>query len=196
VERLAAGVREHAPGVDFWCLTDTVVPGVECVPLVRDWPGWWAKINLFSPALDMGGRRYAYFDLDTLVLGDLSDLFSYEGEFAMLSDFYRPEIPASGVMLFRPGAITERLWAAFTADPERIMRRHRRSDHWYATQCEPDRLQDLYPGRIASLKLHCRRERPGDGVSVVCGHGRPRLDQPAAGWAYTEWRGLAGAVAA
>jgi hypothetical protein len=188
VRALAAGVAEHAPGARFVALTDVDVPGVECLPLVGDWQGWWSKVEMFRPGIFDGLTLYV--DLDSLVTGPLDCFASYAGELAFLSDFYRPAIPASGVVLFRPGETTERLYREFARDPATIMRQHRRSDYWYSSQVEPDRLQELYPGRIVSLKVHCREKPPGEGVSIVAAHGRPSLHQPGAGWAHEAWSAL------
>ncbi len=168
----------------LWCLTDLSV-GRAGIPLEHGWPGWWSKVEIFRPGLFEG--LVLYLDLDTLVVDDLAPLAEYSGRLAMLSDFYQPKIVASGVMLFRPGAHTEAVYSAFQADPLRIMAAHRRSDFWYAKQLDaPDRLQELYPDQLVSLKAHARLRAP-DGARLVCGHGRPRLSDPAAGWAHTEW---------
>lgn len=192
VEKLYAGVREHAPGVDFWCLTDVDVPGVECIPLPADaGPGWWAKVALFHPAMTFdSGRRYLYLDLDTIVTGDLADLLAYDGDFAMLSGFYRPALAESGVMAWAPGPHTEAIWHAFQHDPHHAMTRVRRDGRFIASHVECDRLQERYPDQIVSLKVHALRGLPG-GARLVCGHGRPRLSDPASGWAHAHWVGLA-----
>lgn len=74
------------------CLSDVDVP-CERVPLITELPGWYAKLELFhmtGPVL--------YFDLDTVITGDLSEIASYPHQFTMLRDFTHPEYPASGVM--------------------------------------------------------------------------------------------------
>jgi hypothetical protein len=71
VQVLAAQVKQHMPGAVFQCLSDVPVPGVDCIPLLHDWPGWWAKIELFR--LDGG---FLYTDLDNVVLSSLDELFT------------------------------------------------------------------------------------------------------------------------
>ena len=34
------------------CLSDRKVEGVETIPLRHDWPGWWAKMEMFSDVID------------------------------------------------------------------------------------------------------------------------------------------------
>ena len=166
------------------CLTDMDVPGVATIPLVNDFPGWWAKVELFRPGLFEG--PVLYMDLDTLPVGDLDDLCAYSGPFAMLSDFYRPQMAASGVMAWTPSAETEAIYAAFLRQAAKGIPGGR-SDFWYAAHApKPVRLQALFPGQIVSLKAHARTGPP-EGARLVCGHGDPRFTSPAAGWAQTQW---------
>lgn len=185
VHALAAGVRQHLPGARFACLSDVHVPGVPTIRLEHGWPGWWAKVELFRPGLFPG--RVVYLDLDTLPVGDMTDLGCYDGPLATLSDFYRPEHMASGVILFDPDAVGH-VYDAFRRDPEGIIAAHPdRSDFWYARVLgDPDRIQDLYPHQVVSLKAHARQRAPG-GARLVCGHGPPRFSSPEAGWAHELW---------
>src|SRR5262245_61940013 len=69
VARLRDGVARHLPLTHrFVCLSDVEVP-CERIPLEHDWPGWWAKVELFklkAPVL--------FFDLDTAIVGDLENI--------------------------------------------------------------------------------------------------------------------------
>ncbi len=70
VERLARGVRRHAPAFTrFLCLTDLPmdIDGVERVCLRHDWPAWWAKMEAFRPGLSDGTMLLC--DLDTVLTG-------------------------------------------------------------------------------------------------------------------------------
>ncbi len=151
-------------------------------------PGWWAKLSLFDPETFEAGDLVLYLDLDTLVVGDLTDLVSYDGDFAMLSDFYRPSLGQSGVMLFRAGSEpVTRIWDAWSADPEHVMCSHRGDGEFIRSVVpEADRIQALYPGQVVSYKVHAHDGIP-DGARLVCGHGKPRFSDPAAGWAHQLW---------
>jgi hypothetical protein len=148
------------------------------VPLVDadPWPGWWAKLGLFRPGLFTG--RILYLDLDSVVVGDLSDLAAYAGPFAMLSDFLRPVRPASGVMAWDAGAEAPRaIWDAWMRDPEGHMHAHQGGgDQAFIRSVVGDgvdRLQDHVPGQLVSYKVHCKDGVP-DGARVVSAHGRPK----------------------
>ncbi len=185
VRKLSAQVAQHASRPHrFVCLSDVDVP-CERIPLVHDWPGWYSKLELFRPGLFRG--PVIYLDLDTLVVGDLGPIEAVaDGPFAMLSDFYRLERPASGVMTWV--GTNNMLWDAMVeystsgAKPQP----RRRLDHWLEGRVTPRRLQDLAPGCIVSFKAHAKHAIP-EGASLVCGHGQPRFSDPRAGWAHRRW---------
>jgi len=169
VERLRRQVQDHLP-VDhrFVCLSDVDVP-CERIELETDWPGWWAKLEMWRPGTFDG--PVLYFDLDTLIVDDISALATYSGRRAALNDFFNPEMAATGVLAF-DGTDTDDAWA-YIMD----------SLKWFGGRSDlflvpifrhADRLQDLFPGLIGSYKAH----HLGDGPrhhSVVCFHGEPTL---------------------
>lgn len=188
VRRLHRQVKEHleAPH-DFVCLADGDyghLPHMSAVPLEHDWPGWWAKMELFRPGLFEG--RVLYLDLDTLIVGDITSLVSYDGAFATLRDFGDPRISASGVMAWdgrQPPPIYE---AMPDGGPPR---RNARADLWWNKQVwTPDHLQDLYPGMFGSYKASGLEDGPG-GFSVVCFHGTPKMHELPGTWVERAWRG-------
>lgn len=183
------GVEKHLPrDHDFVCLSDVPVP-CRRIPLEHDWPRWWSKLELFRPGLFDG--PVLYMDLDTLPVGDLSEIASYRGELAMLSDFYREPYAQSGVMAFTPGPRTEAIWEAWIKAPERHMKAHRGDGEWlHSVVGTVDRLQEIYPDQIVSLKVHAhpmKAKGPPEGARLCAGHGRPRFNDPAAGWAHAAW---------
>lgn len=190
VHALKRGLAKHAPPHDFVCLTDDCgVSPVWRVPLKHPWPSWWSKLNLFAPGQFTGPT--VYLDLDTLVVSDLSDLCSYTGDFAMLSDFYRPKVAQSGVMLWTPNRKTEAMYETFRDDAAAYMKQFRGDGEYLRSSYPgigPQRIQEMFDGQVVSYKVHAR-EGPPDGARLVCGHGRPRFDDPKAGWAHTYWRG-------
>lgn len=175
---LRDGVARHLPAARFVCLSDVPVPGVETKPLLFGWPGWWSKIELFSPGTFSG--RVLYVDLDSVVVGDLSDLAGYAGPFAMLSDFYHPSRPASGVMAWEAGCDEAlAVWRAFKANPAAGMRA-KGGDQGFVRQVLGDdvaRLTDVSPAQIVSYKVHCKGGVP-NGARLVCAHGKPKPWHP------------------
>lgn len=119
VERLARGVRRHAPAFDcILCLTDLplAVAGVERVPLRHDWPAWWAKMEAFRPGLTDGLTLLC--DLDTVLTGP-ADALAEPGLAAMEDYFHKGRL--SSALLRWHGAELDILYATFAAEPERWM---------------------------------------------------------------------------
>lgn len=175
VERLGEGVLLNGDPDNFVCLTD--VPAVsrycETVPLERDWPGWWSKVELFRA---FRGPT-VYFDLDTVIVGDLTDVLlqSKRAPITLLSDFYRPAALQSGVMAWNGD--WSRIYEFFTERTAFLMDFHRRADRWgdggYIGSQVPGarRWQDVLPGQVVSRKVKATRNA---NERVVCFHGRPR----------------------
>lgn len=173
VERLRQQAETHAPDAEFICLRDDGVGGW---PLQHDWPGWWAKLCLFSlpgPVL--------YMDLDTSIVGDLTPLLrmAAKHDFIALRDFYRPQNMGSGLMAWRGDM--RHVLTAFQADAEDVMRTHNRPEKWGdqgfidpLTADVREHWQDLLPGAVVSWKAHCRNGGIPASARVVCFHGRPR----------------------
>jgi hypothetical protein len=144
--------------------------------------GWWQKLRLFRPGMFADGL-VVFFDLDTIIVDDISALSEYAGDFATLQDFWRPGGIGSGVMLFRSG-FGEHIWNDFAkagfpqSDP-------RGDQHWLERYQRPDILQDMFPGMFHSYKTTCTNGVPA-GARVVCFHGRPRPHE-AKGWPQEYW---------
>jgi len=172
VTRLRDGVAANMQSAyKFVCLSDVQIESVNTIALKTDWPGWWAKLEMFrlnGPCL--------YFDLDTIITGDITPLANlcYQHNMIMLRDFgYKGKgvEGASGVM----GWSGDMSYLTNRYDPQKTY--PGLGDQGYiATQCHPVYWQDIAPGRIVSRKLHRDRK----GASVVCYHGQPRPHET--GW--------------
>lgn len=175
VVRLAKSVNRHLPGIPFFCLSDVPVPGVTVRPLVTDWPGWWAKMELFRP--DLIGDLL-FFDLDTMIIGSLEDIANVN-RLTLLEDFYRPTGLGSG-MMYIPQDKRARVWASWVRNPLLWMDKYKAGgDQSFLEQAWPDdkaaRWQDLVGSQVLSYKAHIRPANivPKD-TRVVCFHGQPR----------------------
>ena len=183
---LQDGVASHLPLPHrFVCVTDTEVNGVETRPLRHDWPGWWSKVELWRP--DNFTGRVLYFDLDTAIVGDLSDLASYDGRFGMINDLGLPEggknrhrFGASGVMAWAASPTLSRdIYETFARMSESAMkgREVAGDQHWIAGSVNDawDDLRALYPGQIQSWKFTAgRNQEIPEGTRVLCWHGHPK----------------------
>lgn len=143
-------------------------------------PGWWAKTELFRPR----DKRILYFDLDTLILGNLDPLFEYDGPFAILKDWYNPGYNSS-VMSISPGFRPD-LWSNWK---QANMYTIGGDQDWITQQvplAQVDLWQDICPGMIGSYKADELQEGPRD-FSVVCFHGQPKMHEFTEGWVHAAW---------
>ena len=174
VERLVAKL---SPFGVVTCLTDYDGPLPCCtLPLIAGLPGWWSKMELFRV---FRTGRTVYFDLDTVIAGDITPLLQVSAPFAMLSDFYAPHRPASGVMVWQGDWSV--LWHEFRqADPAQYQTSEKWGDQGFIAECVPNiaRLQDIEPGLIASYKASTPDQKAQ--AAIICYHGLPRPHQT--GW--------------
>lgn len=186
---LAGQIGVAAPGARFICLSDDPsVPGY--TPLKHDWPGWWAKMEIFGlkgPCL--------YMDLDSVVTGDLAPLLAAAGgrSLTVLRDFNWPQREVQSSLMAWSGDMSA-LYHRFAADPGRHMAENA-SPRWWGDQgfierqaAEPSYWQDIMPGAAVSWKKHCAAGIP-ESARIVCFHGKPRP------WEVPEFAGLYRAAA-
>uniref|UniRef100_A0A6M3IYW2 Putative glycosyltransferase n=1 Tax=viral metagenome TaxID=1070528 RepID=A0A6M3IYW2_9ZZZZ len=194
VSRLYFGVRRNLRRpFKFWCLTDSPA---ELWPGIFKWKindarltGWWAKMLLFRPLGNMLRGRVLFFDLDTVITGNLDPLADYSGEFCMLRDFYHKTRLGSGIMAFAAGYGRE-MWEAFSKDPLLFMREFGGDQDFIQAQVKAaDCWQDVAPGTCASYKVHCKQGLP-DGAVTVSFHGQPKPDEVNDAWVRHHWIGV------
>lgn len=175
----------------FVCLSDVDVP-CERIPLKHDWPSWWSKIELFAPGIITD--RTLYLDLDTVLVGEIG-ISKVDCDFAMLRNFWRPDMVGSGVMWFSGDDTPHHVYEKFTRQPDAYIAHHqRRADGpyvgdqafiWDAMGHEVAHINNYLPG-IKSYKMHCLRRLPPD-ASIVCFHGKPRPTEVGADWMEQHW---------
>ncbi len=191
VEHLHDMVRRHLPAdslAQFACFTDDPQPyaaGIDKRSLPEGLNGWYNKLSLFRRGLFPEGDRVVYFDLDTLIIGPLDEILAYDGEFAILRDFLRQGGFGSGVMLWRAG-VGHDIWESFLA--EGFPHVEGGDQIWIERHRPPrvDPLQERFPGRFVSYKLHCQLQAPA-AAAVVCFHGLPRPHEATTGWVPLVW---------
>lgn len=173
VARLRDGVRKHLGAHRFVCLSDVDVD-CERIALTENWSGWWSKLELFRPDLE---GNLLYFDLDTVIAGDLSDMAGIN-RLTIMRDVYRPDGLQSSVM-YIPQDEKRQVWERFTEAPEHFMTQYMSGgDQAFLEPLWGESAaiwQDCLPGQLASYKADHIAER---GVPTNCRavifHGRPR----------------------
>lgn len=184
VRKLKAGIARHLPVEhDFICFSDREHEGVETRGLPPGLPGWWNSLYLFSRGQFAPDDRILYFDLDVVITDDLSFLAGYDGPFAGLRDPYYPDQFWWTVGAWR-GDECARIWDRWNELDRPLLRM---GDQMWMQMMRPDavRLQDVFPKKIVSYKVHARRAVP-DGAAVVGFHGLPRPHE-CEGWVAERW---------
>lgn len=181
VARLFDGIKENMPaGIDYRCicLTDdpATVPQTIDVRFVEDeLTGWWAKLNLFKPDVFNPGDRILYFDLDTIILGDLAGLAGYAGRFASLRDPFEGGILNSSIMAWEAGTF-DHVWTRWD-EAGRPQFDPRGDQNWIGQiiGVKPDYWHEMLPKQTVSFKKDCWLSGaiPKD-ARVLFFHGRPR----------------------
>jgi len=127
---------------EFYCLTnrpDADIPAIK-IPFRNNWPGWWAKVELFRPDLPCG--RTLYLDTDTYIVNSLKPILDYQGDLVMFdsnrskSMWSRPPMNGwvyryqAATMLFTPGALSW-VYFKFKENPEKYMKMYRGEQDMY-----------------------------------------------------------------
>lgn len=173
VERLRNMIARHlSMPYRFVCLTDQPeeLEGVENLPATL--PGWWAKMELFA----LPGKRL-YFDLDTVIVGDLTPLAALDVPFGICDNFTRAVMPdypckyGSCVMVMGNG-FGRPVYDAFMANPQ--MGPY--GDQKAIEELCPDAaiLQDLLPaGYLVGRRAFTDSKPAGAAVMIFAGKHKP-----------------------
>lgn len=177
VHALRDQVAKWAPQAEFLCLSDVSISGIPTMPLLHRFPGWWAKMELFSPEVP---ADFLFMDLDTVIIGPLDDILAVR-KTAMLRDFYRNGVKykegLGGGLFYLPDDEQRRaVWRYWIANPQLNMRLYpggdqRLFERFYLNGAA--RWQDLVPNQVVSWKVHCQNGVPPE-ARIICMHGKPR----------------------
>ena len=193
VRRLRNGVSRHLPVAHrFVCFSDRqiYVDGIEVRELKPpSWRGNLPKTFVYSPEAELVGR-VLLFDLDNVIVGDLSDMAAYDGPFCVRGRLQnrRPRQPDGDMISFEAGNdIARKLWHAATSSAveKQTEGREREFILQHAPDC--DQWQDVCPNQVFSYRLQCRGRLPSNARVVSC-HGRPRPHQITEPFIVENWR--------
>lgn len=204
VERLRTMVENHLSSPHrFVCLTDQ--PGlyesgkVQALDISRErLSGWWAKLKLFDAGFraQNGLGQWLYFDLDTVIIRDISPLARWAGSFAICENFTRlagnlkwPCGYGSCVMSIGQGfGVT--LWNEFNRDRDGAIRTSPRGDQQFIEKQYPHALllQDEMPEDFFIGYRRLTQVKP-ERASVVVFAGNHKPDNSPFPWVQTAWLG-------
>lgn len=180
-------IKDGFPG-KFICFTEDPAglhKDIETRQLPRNLVGWWNKLYLFKQGLFPDGDRVLYLDLDTVIVSSLDEIITYNGAFAILRDFYRPNGYGSAIMAWEANTLSQ-IWEHYVlahypaiegGDQAWIEEIYSNADIW----------QDLYVNSFVSYKEHCKEGIPKN-AKVICFHGNPRPHEVLTGWIPQIWK--------
>jgi hypothetical protein len=178
-------LRNSTHDLRLICISDVNAP--HSINFQNNWSGWWSKIELFQfdgPVI--------YFDLDTVIVGDLTPFYDLiksttERKLFMLKPFGKHERMASGIMAWTGD--WSRLYDNF--DYEKHSKQFRGDQDYIADAIKPEDNVDFIQNHISgiySYKYHCRPKLPND-ARIVCFHGHPRPHEAQhQDWVKRNWR--------
>lgn len=157
----------------FTCITDQPLLGVDTVPPLVDYPGWWQKVGLWG--IEGGGL---YFDLDVLIVGNIDYLAQYT-EYPIAAPMNWAQSGYGGVqssVLAWSGLWREPFerfdWSMAGGDGIGAWRHPGKlwGDQEWLTELAGDSFMPI--PHVYSYKYHCRTELPHK-ARVVVFHGKP-----------------------
>lgn len=188
VQRLKYMVdKYYSCAYDFLCFTNEHVPKVETIPFVHNWRGWYSKLELFRKGVLSG--QVVYLDLDTVLVGDVTDIFDTKYEFATISAWKNGKttpVLSSAFMMWDADQDLSVIHDSFK--PSKILAYEQGWERWgdqgFLQDHLPCRwshvLETEWPGRVMGFKHHIwgntknEYAAPPKGASVVCFSGKPR----------------------
>ena len=200
VNNLYSGIdRFTTRGFKFTCFTDNpkgVGTPIVCRPIPFFTGDWFSKIGLYNADLYDEDDQIFFFDLDTVIVGDLNEIFFYHGDFIILRDFYRADGYGSGLMAWRP-AMVHHMWENYTQGYK-----PRHGDQGWVEEQMPNAhiWQEYYPEKVISYKVHIKGKgkllnpnytnHPGtlETASIVCFHGKPLPHEVRDPWMSEYWK--------
>ena len=169
VDKLRAMVRRNlAQPHQFVCIIES------------DKPGWWAKLDLFSPGRFTG--RVMAFDLDTVICGPLDAMAESKGTIHFTDWGWSPKnnMYANAVMVWDAGE-HEEVWSRYTPEvPQRL----RGDADW---MFELGGWPALPKGLNVSYRYHAKVAPPAGAVTVSF-HGKPKCHEVLTGWVPELWK--------
>ena len=197
VYRLQAGVQRYLKRpFQFVCLTDR--PNdltVNTIDISADnLPGWWGKMALFRLAA-VSANRVLYFDLDTVICGDLGPLADINTYFGICENFTRlagcttwPCRYGSCVMTFNAGYGWP-IWKEFAANRQNYMdKAGQYGDQRAIEMLAPAAtlLQSVLPPRYFLGYRDITETKPAN-CSIVVFAGRSKPHNCETKWITSEW---------
>jgi len=203
VTRLRGMVARHLRVAHrFVCYTDRIIDcaaaGVDYVNVARigrPWPGWWSKMALFQ-TFARAGQKMIYFDLDTIIIDDITPLADIAVTFGVCENFSKLAGANFGACNY--GSCCMVMASDFGTDVFNTFKDNvthymdgansRYGDQWVVEQLAPDAtlLQDVMPPGFFIGYRDIGPTKPKT-ASVVVFAGSQKPSNCPYDWAIKEW---------
>lgn len=191
VYMLTKNIKKHWPKhkpLQMICIYDKVSKSFHLnddlmlIPLKNNWPGWWSRMQLYSPEMEFL-RPYLYLDLDTAIVGGVSELYdellSYKS-LITLEDFYKKGKSAAGVVWYpKESKEIKDIWNAWQKVNKNELKG--RSDNFLNKCFTPTTFLQNITDEIISFKPMGKGwlKIIPKGKNIICFHGKPRIPEAA-----------------
>ncbi len=174
----------------FVCLTDLDhIEGVETIKLKHNFPGWWSKMELFRPGI-FKTKNVFYFDLDTVLVGNIDHIVSYKHDFTVLryisTNNKETDRIGSGIMAW--SLDLSFLYNTFLEKAEQFMEEYTTYDKWgdqgfiYHHVKGMQKFQELFPEELVSWKFNLIKGNPKPPNKIIIFHGVPKPHEVSMPW--------------
>lgn len=170
VDKLQENVEQHL-NTDYEFVV--VTPSRNLPPKAK---GFWIKLELFKK--DRFNGPIVYLDLDTIIVGEVTEIFTYPHKFTMGTDWQKHTGPNSTFMAWDGTQDLSHLDVPFDWQ---IMNRYTRGgrwgDQWFVFEkvgLPITWLDTLFPGALVSYKFTVSRVGLPSSAKIVAFHGSPR----------------------
>jgi len=157
----------------FYCFAHVKIPDVDTIELRHDWPGLWAKIEMFRPHALSGPTLYC--DLDVIITGDVTELAKYKTKpgFFMIDDVPEyPQVHNSSLMWWdSDNPAWWGIYEEFARRPRHFMEKH----SWDGAKPENYADQSYiaeYLGFFGKKPIHWQQCFPKEWFKIFSAHGR------------------------
>jgi len=133
-----------------------------------DKPGFWGKIDLFTPGMFSG--RVLYLDLDITITGDLGPVVDYShGDCCIIRDYLNPHTYNSSVMVWDAGVLDylHQRWI-----PRAMDIFHGDQDYIAANSIMPTFPPEWFPSYKISLNRNIANAH--NDTKAIIFHGKPK----------------------
>jgi hypothetical protein len=198
VGKLARAVGRHLTVPHrFICLTDAkrmLTADVDVVPLEKNWPGYWSKIEVYRPGLFKG--PLLYLDLDTVISGSIDGLVAVDAPLAIAWDMMRNWVNSS--LVFTRVDLSC-VWDAMVGDSADIIARYDSGNGPYhgdqgllqdtlTKKRIPWRwMQSIRPHEIIWMPPGLRGNKPPAETKVEMWYGDPKQPDVGGKWLGEHW---------